>query len=381
MKKAVIITCNDNYDYNTRTKYVEEFLKKQGFEIKHLISDFDHRSKKYYKALHEGSIDYIHVNQYKKNLSIGRIIAQIRFAKGVEKYIKKNIPDLVYHCAPPNTTIAILSKIRKKKDFILVTEMGDMWPESIPVSELIKRILSIPLGIWAGLRDKNLYSSDAVIAECNLFRNMLIEKTHLKNIKTIYFCKQFAGGDILECQSLKDEVILVYLGSINNIIDIELIGLLIKTINREKRVKLHIIGDGENKRALIKASRNAGARVIYHGTVFDEDVKKKIFDASHFALNIMKNTVFVGMTMKSLDYFSYGIPMINNIGGDIEKMIIEEDIGFNISANNLKSCVADILKISEKNYLTLRRNVKFSHDKYFSVENFEIQLTQALDLR
>ena len=95
----------------------------------------------------------------------------------------------------------------------------------------------------------------------------------------------------------------------------------------------------------------------------------------------MKNTVFVGMTMKSLDYFSYGIPMINNIGGDIEKMIIEEDIGFNISANNLKSCVADILKISEKNYLTLRRNVKFSHDKYFSIENFEIQLTQALDLR
>lgn len=176
-------------------------------------------------------------------------------------------------------------------------------------------------------------------------------------------------------------MILVYLGSINNIIDIELIGLLIKTINREKRVKLHIIGDGENKRALIKASRNAGARVIYHGTVFDEDVKKKIFDASHFALNIMKNTVFVGMTMKSLDYFSYGIPMINNIGGDIEKMIIEEDIGFNISANNLKSCVADILKISEKNYLTLRRNVKFSHDKYFSIENFEIQLTQALDLR
>ena len=63
MKKAVIITCNDNYDYNTRTKYVEEFLKKQGFEIRHLISDFDHRSKKYYKALHEGSIDYIHVNQ------------------------------------------------------------------------------------------------------------------------------------------------------------------------------------------------------------------------------------------------------------------------------------------------------------------------------
>lgn len=379
MKRAIIITCNDSYDYNTRTKYVEEFLKKQGYKVEYLISDFDHRNKQYYRALHEGTIKYVHVNSYKKNLSLGRIIAQIKFAKGVGKYIEENPPEFIYHCAPPNYTISIIAK--KKKDFILVTEIGDMWPESIPIGESLKKLLSIPLRIWAGLRDKNLYNSDAVIAECDLFKNYLIRKTQDINIKTIYFCKQFVETNISRIPALKEKIVLVYLGSINNIIDIELIGLLIKEFVTKREVIFHIIGDGENKDALIKVSRDVGAKVIFHGILFDENRKKKIFDKSHFALNIMKDTVFVGMTMKSLDYFSYGIPMINNISGDIKRIVDKENVGFNISIKEMKNCVENILSINEKDYFLLRKNVKSSHNKHFSIENFEIQLSKALGWR
>ena len=45
----------------------------------------------------------------------------------------------------------------------------------------------------------------------------------------------------------------------------------------------------------------------------------KIINQCHYALNIMKKDVCVGMTMKSLDYFSFGIPIVNNIEGDIKK--------------------------------------------------------------
>ena len=61
--------------------------------------------------------------------------------------------------------------------------------------------------------------------------------------------------------------------------------------------------------------KSAGAEVFYHGKVFDSKEKNRIFETCHYGLNIMKDSVFVGLTMKSMDYFE-GLPIINNIQGD-----------------------------------------------------------------
>ena len=98
MPKILIISCNDSYDYNTRTKYVKEFFDQKDYETEFLISDFDHRNKKAYIADHEGPINYIHINSYKKNISIGRIVAQVRFAIGVYRFCNLNPYDIIYHC-------------------------------------------------------------------------------------------------------------------------------------------------------------------------------------------------------------------------------------------------------------------------------------------
>ena len=87
MKKAAIISCNDNYDYDTRTKYVYDFLHTRGYAVTFLVSDFDHRNKKRYKANRVDNIEYIHVRAYKKNLSLSRILSHFDFAKGIKKYL------------------------------------------------------------------------------------------------------------------------------------------------------------------------------------------------------------------------------------------------------------------------------------------------------
>ena len=92
----------------------------------------------------------------------------------------------------------------------------------------------------------------------------------------------------------------------------------------------------------------------------------------------MKESVYVGMTMKSLDYFSYGIPIINNINGDIKKIIDKEKVGVNISKRNVKECVDDIINMKESEYLSMRNNVKQTHAKYFSIEKFENALSTLI---
>ena len=371
MKKALIITCNDSYDYGTRTCYVEHVLKQKGYIVEHLLSDFDHRSKTPYQVSHKGIIHYIHVPSYTKNLSVQRIWSHIQFGEQVKKFVLAGDYSLIYHCAPPNYTIKQLSKCKKKKSFKLITEVGDMWPESIPIGDGMKGFLKIPFSIWSALRDKYLYNSDAVIAECDLFRDTIMKNSGIRTIRTLYFCKEFTGDGREFTYNPGDSLSLCYLGSINNIIDVEAIGKLIETIAKKTDVKLHIIGDGEKRQVLIDTATSSGAKVEFHGIVFDENEKKKVFYQCHYALNIMKPEVFVGMTMKSLDYFSAGLPMINNIGGDVWDMIEAEKCGFNISECDIVEKVDELVNLNNTQYQFLCEAVKGAHRNHFSIEYIE----------
>ena len=370
MKTAAIISCNDNYDYDTRTKYVCNYLEAKGYNVTFVVADFDHRNKKKYRAAHTDTIKYIKVPTYKKNLSVRRIVSHFVFAHKVASYISKEAFDLVYHCAPPNSTIRTLSSVKKHQDFTLITEIGDMWPETMPISSKLKKILKIPFCVWSGLRDRYLYNSNIIISECDLFADKIRKNTKLDSISTMHFCKQaqFINASITEYS--KEKLNLCYLGSINNIIDLNVIGKLVSALSRSIEVDVHIIGDGEKKDELISIISKAGGNPIFYGKIFDEKKKREIFSSCHYALNVMKSDVFVGMTMKSLDYFSYGLPMINNIGADIGNMVANNDIGFNINESNIEDVAKLIFTTSAEEYITMRQEVKRLHEKYFSIESF-----------
>lgn len=95
----------------------------------------------------------------------------------------------------------------------------------------------------------------------------------------------------------------------------------------------------------------------------------------------MKSSVNVGMTMKSLDYFSFGIPIINNINGDIGEMIDLYKIGFNINSDNIRGVANLITNYDINDYIDMRNNVRIVHDKYFSVENFNEKMNEILNMR
>ena len=112
--------------------------------------------------------------------------------------------------------------------------------------------------------------------------------------------------------------------------------------------------------------------------MFSESEKKDIFSKSDYCLNIMKTSVNVGMTMKSLDYFSFGIPIINNISGDIGKMVLDESIGFNIDKNNVQMVAKQMKEMSYESYLSMVKKVRDIHKKYFCIEKFNHEMEKML---
>lgn len=169
-----------------------------------------------------------------------------------------------------------------------------------------------------------------------------------------------------------DRLSLCYLGSVNNIIDINCIKEIIKNASKIQKVELHIIGGGEREKELIYEAEKAGANVINHGKIYDDEYKKQIFSSCHYGLNIMKKSVYVGLTMKSIDYLKAGLPIINNIVGDTWDFVEQDKIGIN--TNNGENSIS----YSEYN-INIREDVKNFYMKHFSEEVFNNNLSKIIN--
>ena len=245
------------------------------------------------------------------------------FAKDLFVQIEKENPDLIWLMAPANSLIreANLYKISHPETKLII-DIIDMWPESLPIS--IDKSL-FPFSLWKSLRKNNICCCDALVCECNLYRETLSGE-YAGKITTIHWARE--GDAVLTNPSYpSDEFVLCYIGSINHIIDVEKIASVIAEISMP--VKLHVIGEGESTEHFLNVLKKY-CEVIYHGPIRDEEKKKEIFDQCHAGINIYREGLYIGLTVKCIDYFKHGLPIINNIKGDTWNFVNEYDAGINI---------------------------------------------------
>ncbi|SDA30807.1 Glycosyltransferase involved in cell wall bisynthesis [Ruminococcus sp. YE71] len=320
-----IVNCFDTYEH--RVDLLFDTFKAQGHKVIVLSSDFRHIDK-VKRTEKKSGYKFFAAIPYTKNLSVTRMRSHNCFSKDVSRYIERHINkiDLIWALIPPNSLVKDISKIKNAHPRVkLIYDLIDLWPETMPVGN-VKAIF--PFTYWKNLRDRHLRSADCIVTECNLYRKKLKNVLSGMKVETLYLARPFIEYTP-HLHLPEDKIALCYLGSINNIIDIDTIVKIVKQIQMHKPVSLHIIGDGENREKLISGVKAAGAEVIYHGKVYDRTEKQQILDGCHYGLNIMKDTVCVGLTMKSMDYFEMGLPIINNIHGDTWDFVNKYNVGIN----------------------------------------------------
>lgn len=226
------------------------------------------------------------------------------------------------------------------------------------------------------MRNDSLLMADHVFTECDYYKKMLTD--YISEATTLYLFRQIDDEDkVIEnivkkkTEETKDKITLGYLGSINHIIDIDRIcEVLSGLIARNKSVEFRIIGGGESTDRLIVAANATGADVVYYGKVFDRNEKLQILGECDYGFNIMKKDVSVGLTIKSVDYFSMGIPIINSIQGDTWDMVNREDIGINFEDDYIEQ----ILDIKPSRSMNAFECFK----KYFSREAFKESVRKSI---
>lgn len=368
MKKCVLINCFAGSN-EMRVEPVREILEERGYQTLYVSSDYHHALKKYVEL--DKSVIPVHVRSYKKNLSIDRLLSHKEFSREVYKLLCKEEPDLVYVKFPPNTLVKEAYRYKKTHNCKVIMDLFDLWPESLPVSEKMKKAASPLLKVWSNYRDRYISCADLMLTECDMYREelkgILPENTH-----TLYLTKNDIAYEFHPCKP--GQIRLCYLGGINNLIDLALLEKCFSRLSKRGKVSLDIIGDGIQKDELIKIARAHGCETAFHGVVYDENEKYKIMSQCDFGINVVKDTVKIALSIKSIEYFRAGLAVLNTVKFDTAKIIEKSGAGINLDS------VEKLGQLGEEAVNAMKQRSRGIFEEYFCREVFYSRLNEFLDI-
>ncbi len=362
LKTAYFISSTNHYNVRTG-KFVNDYVKK-GYDVIYVTSDFDHMTKKRYCFNEYKNSKQLHVISYKKNLSISRILSHLMFSYKTFYMLLACKPELVYVEVPNNSLVKSSAKYKKINNAEIIVDVFDMWPESMPVKTK-NMIVNWGFDIWRNFRNKNLKFADQIWIECDYYRELLSAQKINLPMETKYLKLKNAETSI-EMKVSEEEIDLCYLGSINNIIDISLIEKIVSEFAKNKRTRIHIIGDGERKDEFLDILKKNSIEIIDHGKVYEIDKLQEIFDQCWFGINVLREDLAIGITMKSISYFRGGLPIINTVQGDTSRFVEECNIGINVDRHDVKSCVLRILNITKDDLACMKNNTRNLFEQKFA---------------
>ncbi|MBQ9196398.1 MAG: glycosyltransferase [Clostridia bacterium] len=363
-KRAVCVSCFDFYDH--RVELVMDQLRSQGYQCTYITGDFSHFTQQKYTISVPGG-EQVPTIPYYRNMSAARLASHHFFAKAVFKRVREIKPQVLYLMVPPNSLALRGGNYKKKHPEVrLILDLYDLWPETFPNGR-IKKLAALPFKLWGLMRDQGLKRADLIYSECDLYRQVLKKQLAGKETRLLPICRAAATTGPEPVAPSCSELSLCYLGSIGNLLDIQALTELLRQMMKLRPVVFHIIGEGETRAEVIRAAEDTGARVIYYGRIYDPDRRQEIFDKCHFGINIMKTDVCVGLTMKSLDYFAGGLPIINSIEADTRRLIRKYDAGIELNRNDIAKTAREAVEMTAERNTEMRRNTLRMFEDHFSV--------------
>ena len=217
--KIAIINCFDTYEH--RVDLLVRYFINNGDSVSVFSSDFKHIEKVTREDAKEHFI-FVKTKPYAKNLSLARLSSHYKLSRKIFKRIDESF-DLIWILLPPNSLVNQAARYKQKNyQTKIVFDIIDLWPETMPVGSIKKKF---PFTLWKNLRNKNLDKADYIVTECDLFKTMLPTIIPSNYVSTLYL----SYGDVTRNRSLanlsksNNIISLCYLGSMNNIIDINTI--------------------------------------------------------------------------------------------------------------------------------------------------------------
>ena len=350
-----------------RTFFLFEMMRKKGYDVEFLTTDFNHYEKKkrdvdsFYRHFPEYKecIHFVSKHAYKKNISIKRFCSDVNAEKRELEWFKKNGRgfDIVYISWP---TYYLVKHIRKYCDEFkvkLVIDVNDLWPDSLRMvfkSDAIYNLLT-----WKMQKNTRLSFSyaDGIIAVSEEYLQIACTNNiRAKERLAIYIGSMleiFDEGVRRFSNSItknNDEIWITYIGTLGRSYDFDTVMRAMQLLD-DSRVVFKILGQGPEEQRLREFADSLGVRVDFLGFV-EYGKMAAYLSKSDICVNCIKQRATQSIINKIADYLSSGKPVINcGPCEEMKNLIIAYDCGLNYEAENPQSCAEAIKSIIENPFI------------------------------
>lgn len=375
MKKKILLISAFYLENNTsRPHHMMLYFESIGYQTKVITTNFNHSSKKHQK-IDSNNVIQLRVPSYLQTFSIKRVLSHIIYAIKLKRHLNNDNFDLVYIAVPPNYSAKIAAKISKRRNKFVISDIIDIWPQNIG-----RFPYNIFLNYWANMRNKTIKNSDLVLIETSAY-NQYIDSIR-KDTELVYLAKivdRMIEYNKNPIENFKDILMIGYLGNFSDSYDFDSLIQISNLLNEKYIVKLIFVGDGYLKATLLNELSKNRIQFVDHGIIFEEDKKKPILEMCHFGYNAIKKEISVGLSYKSIDYLSYGLPLLNNIGYDTKNLINSYNAGINFKTS--QDAFIKIDSLTKEQYSNMRIGALNLFNSCFSINSFYEKMNEIFRKR
>ncbi|ABR73484.1 glycosyltransferase WbuB [Actinobacillus succinogenes] len=330
--------------------YLAKMLSAE-FDVTLVTSKYCHFLKKHRERTPElGNVKVILLDEpgYRKNVSLQRLISHRRFCRNFETLLKSydRQIDAVYSAYPLIRTNYILGRYKQSKNFKLIIDVQDVWPEAIagPIaffSTQIGKMLMKPITQYA---DKTYSYADALVAVSETY----LQRADVNRLPARLKSAVYIGGDFLFTKSngkkATDKLVATYLGTMAGSYDLETVVRAAPLCS--KKVKIQFIGTGPHEASLQALNRQLGGHVTFLGVHPYKEAMRILAD-SDVALNAIKASSEGSITNKLSDYICCALPILScQKHPEVEKLLALGG-GIQYTAGDHRELAAKLDKLAE----------------------------------
>jgi glycosyltransferase involved in cell wall biosynthesis len=292
---------------------------------------------------------------------------------------------LFFGTSPITSAIpAIFFKLLYKKKLILWVQ--DLWPQSLMSTGHIKN--QIILKFVNYIVKFIYYFSDKILIQSILFEKYISKQTNKK--KLLYLPNSFKiPKSKLKLkfnheELLKKNFCITFAWNIGKAQDLNTLIMVAKNLQKIKKLKIIIIGDGSDKQKLKKIVALNKIKNVYFLGSYNQDYVYEIYKKSSSLYVSLKNDKTLNLTIpyKLQSYLSAGKIVIGAVSGITKKIITNNKLGFCCKNNNLKRLEHIILKVynlSNKEKKIIEKNSYNYFKKNFELKNTVKKLSNLIN--
>jgi glycosyltransferase involved in cell wall biosynthesis len=322
---------------------------------------------------------------YNKNIGIGRLIDHAKLGFNLYKILKNSVadkPDVAFVGYPPIETAFVMVNWLKNQDIPCIIDVKDQWPTLFldVVSKPFKPIAKLILFPYYYLGRKALQKSSAFCAMSEGYLDWI--KKFSNKPKCNYIISPLTASNLMADEALISAANdwwlklgvdhnknnrIIFVGSFMSVFDFSIIKKVAKQMSENNvDCQFVICGDGGSANE-IKSGLHELPNVVFPGWI-DFPKMQALARCSKGFIAPYKNidNFRLNIPNKIVDAIAMGLPIISPLKGEVEKLIIDNNIGY--SADNQEATYEAICNLlnNEQLFYTIRSNCLDLYNSKFS---------------